>query len=183
MTSLQPGTTLPDVRLPDHTGTLRQLSELAGTDPMVLLIARGEHCPRERLHHKAMLALHEWCTVAFTSLVTVLPGDVHAAHKLRLSVGAGWTFLADIDLELQRHYDLREYTDTANVATVPHTLVVAPGLVVDKVYVGYWFWGRPSPQDLWADLRDLSRRIRPDYDPLLPDVRAAWERSTLQPAR
>ena len=34
-------------------------------------------------------------------------------------------------------------------ATVPHTLVLAPGLVIDKVYVGYWFWGRPSPYQLW----------------------------------
>jgi hypothetical protein len=25
-------------------------------------------------------------------------------------------------------------------ASVPHTLVLAPGLVIDKVYVGYWFF-------------------------------------------
>jgi len=28
-------------------------------------------------------------------------------------------------------------------AVVPHTPAEAPGLVIDKVYVGYWFGGRP----------------------------------------
>jgi hypothetical protein len=61
---------------------------------------------------------------------------------------------------------------------VPYTLVLAPGLVIDKIYCGYWFWGRPSIYDLWADLRDLSMRIRPDFDPLLPEIRDAWLAST-----
>lgn len=47
---------------------------------------------------------------------------------------------------------------------MPHTAVLPPDLVVDKVYVGYWFWGRPSPEQLWANLADLHRRIRPDFD-------------------
>ncbi len=47
--------------------------------------------------------------------------------------------MADADRELQRALDIREYTDNHHAATVPHTLVLAPGLVIDKVYVGYWF--------------------------------------------
>ena len=53
--------------------------------------------------------------------------------------------------------------------------MLAPGLVVDKTYVGYWFWGRPSPEQVWADLGDLMRRIKPDFDPTTPEARAAWE--------
>jgi hypothetical protein len=34
-------------------------------------------------------------------------------------------------------------------------------LVIDKVYVGYWFWGRPSAYRLGEDLQDLFRRIKP----------------------
>jgi hypothetical protein len=58
---------------------------------------------------------------------------------------------------------------------VPHTLVLAPGLVIDKVYVGYWFFGRPSAYRLWEDLEDLFRRIKQDFDPTLALVRQAWE--------
>ena len=48
-------------------------------------------------------------------------------------------------------------------------------LVIDKVYVGYWFWGRPSSYQLWADLGDLFRRIKPDFDPTTAEARAAWK--------
>jgi hypothetical protein len=169
-----PGATFPDYRLPDETGVLHRLSELQGDDPMVLHLSRGEHCPRERQMHRELVRFHEWCTVGFASLVSILPNDRHETYKLKISTPAEWTFLADEDLVVQRDLDIREYTDTHHPATVPHTLVLAPGLVVDKVYCGYWFWGRPSIFDLWSDLRDLSRRIRPDYDPLVPAVRDAW---------
>jgi peroxiredoxin len=172
---LVPGVVLPDFRLPDHTGTPRRLSELQGDDPMVLLLGRGEHCPRERQHQRELVRFHQWCAVAFTGLVTVLPNDLHDVDRLRISTGASWPYLSDVGLEVQRTLDIREYTDRHHDATVPHSLVLAPGLVIDKVYVGYWFWGRPSPYQLWADLQDLLRRIRPDFDPTTPEARAAWD--------
>jgi hypothetical protein len=49
--------------------------------------------------------------------------------------------------------------------------------VIDKVYVGYWFWGRPSAYQLWDDLRDLFGRVKADFDPTLAEVREAWEAS------
>jgi peroxiredoxin len=166
---------LPDFELPNQSGTLRRLSELQGGDPMILLLSRGEHCPRERQHQREMVKFYEWCAVAFTQLVTILPNDVHDTNKLRISTGAYWTFLSDGKLEVQRALDIKEYTDPHHDATVPFTLVLAPGLLVDKVYCGYWFWGRPSPYQLWQDLQDLSRRIKPDFDPTTPEARAAWE--------
>jgi peroxiredoxin len=172
---LTPGAVLPDFELPDADGTPRRLSELQGGNPMVLLLGRGEHCPRERRHQREMVAFHGWCAVAFTSLVTVLPNSVHDVTRMRISTGAYWPFLADEELTVQRTLGIEEYTDPQHAATVPHTLVLAPGLVIDKVYVGYWFWGRPSPADLWADLRQLNRRLRTDFDPTVPEVRAAWD--------
>ena len=44
---LQPGDVFPDFELPDENGDPHRLSELQGDDVMVLLLARGEHCPRE----------------------------------------------------------------------------------------------------------------------------------------
>lgn len=172
--ALVPGAVLPDFELPDTTGTLRRLSELQGDNPMILLLGRGEHCPRERQHQREMLKMWEWCAVAFTQMVTVLPNDLHDADRLRISTGAYWPYLCDTDLELQTALDIREYTDPHHAANVPHTLVLAPGLVIDKVYVGYWFWGRPSAYQLWQDLQDLFRRIKSDFDPTTEEARAAW---------
>ena len=180
--SLTPGATLPDFELPDHTGTARRLSELQGDNPMVLMLGRGEHCPRERQHQREMLKLWEWCAVAFTQVVTVLPNGLDDTDKMRIATGAYWPFLADTDLEVQRTLDIREYTDEHHDANVPITLVLAPGLVIDRVYVGYWFWGRPSPYRLWEDLADLFRRIKPDFDPLTAEAKAAWQASDAVPA-
>ena len=171
---LGPGDVFPDVELPDETGVLHRLSELQGDDVMVLMLGRGEHCPRERQHQRELLKFHEWSSVAFTQMVTVLPNELHDVYKLKLSTGAHWTYLADADLELQSALDIREYTDPHHAANVPHTLILAPGLVIEKVYVGYWFWGRPSPYQLWQDLGELLARTKPDFDPTTEEARLAY---------
>jgi peroxiredoxin len=176
---LKPGAVLPDFTLPDDAGTMRRLSELQGDDAMILMLGRGEHCPRERQHQREMLMFHQWCTVAFAQLVTILPNDLHDIYKMRISTGAQWPYLADTDLAVQRAFGIDEYTDPHHHPTVPHTLVLAPGLVVDKVYVGYWFRGRPSPFQLWEDLQDLLRRTKGDFDPTGAQARAAWHAASM----
>jgi peroxiredoxin len=175
MSKIKVGDTLPDFELPDENGDMHRLSELQGDDPMVLMLGRGEHCPRERQHQREMLKFHEWSAVAFTQMVTVLPNDAHDVFRLRISTGAHWTYLSDEALEVQRTLWIDEYTDTHHDATVPHTLILSPGLKIEKVYVGYWFWGRPSIYQLWDDLADLFRRIKPDFDPTTAKARKAWE--------
>jgi peroxiredoxin len=171
---LTPGDVFLDFELPDENGVPHKLSELQGDDVMVLMLGRGEHCPRERQHQREMLRFHEWSSVAFTQMVTVLPNDLHDVYKLKISTGAPWTFLADSDLELQTALDIREYTDPHHAATVPHTVILGPGLVIERIYVGYWFWGRPSPYQLWTDLGELLARIKPDFDPTTAEARAAY---------
>jgi hypothetical protein len=90
-------------------------------------------------------------------------------------VGAQWTFLADPGRIVQRDLDIQEYTDPENDPMIPHTLVLKPGLVIHTIYNGYWFWGRPSVDDLWLDLRAASREVRPDWDLSKPGLREAWE--------
>ena len=38
---------------------------------------------------------------------------------------------------------------------------------------GYWFWGRPSFDDLWRELRAATREVRPDWDLSAPGLREA----------
>ena len=53
------------------------------------------------MHHRELLRFHEWCSVAFTELVTILPNDLHDVFKMKIATGAHWTFLADEDLEVR----------------------------------------------------------------------------------
>jgi peroxiredoxin len=176
--NLEIGSTIPDFELPDENGDMHQLSELQRDNFLVLHLSRGEHCPRERMHHREFLRFHERCSVAFTELVSILPNGLHDVLKLKISMGAHWTFLADEGLEVQQHFDINEYTDTHHDnAGVPHTLILSPRLRIEKVYVGYWFWGRPSPEQLWLDLQELTKQLKDDYDPTQPEARAKYEQA------
>jgi hypothetical protein len=44
-----------------------------------------------------------------------------------------------------------------------------------KIYNGYWFFGRPTLEDLRQDLRAITRKIRPDWDIVTPELKAAWK--------
>src|ERR1700761_1462658 len=170
-----PGGTFPDYALPDHTGTVRRLSELQGRDPLVLTLARGNYCPKEHQQHLELAAHYAKFTVAYTQIATIATDDHHTLQEFRASVGAQWTFLSDPGRTVQQDLDIQEYTDPEHNPMIPHTLVLKPGLVVHSVYNGYWFWGRPSFCDLWHDLRAATSEIRPDWDLSAPGLREAWD--------
>ena len=72
-----PGATLPDYELPDHTRTVRKLSELQGDDPMILTLARGHYCPKEHQQHLELAAFYPRIAVAYTRVVTISTDDHH----------------------------------------------------------------------------------------------------------
>ena len=92
-----PGGVFPDYALPDHTGTVRTLTELQGDDPLVLTLARGHYCPKEHQQHLDLAAAQPKFAVAYTGLVTISTDDHHTLQEFRASVGASWTFLSDPD--------------------------------------------------------------------------------------
>ena len=170
---LVPGTAVPDYQLPDHEGIQRRLSELQGDDPLILTLARGHHCPKEHQQHLDLAAFYPKIGVAYTQIATISTDDHHTLQGFRASVGAEWTFLSDPQRTVQKGLDIVEYTDPEHNPMIPHTLVLKPGLVIHYVYNGYWFWGRPSVTDLWHDLRNVTREIRPDWDPSAPGLHEA----------
>jgi peroxiredoxin len=169
------GSTVPDYELPDHTNTMRRLSDIQGHDPMVLMLARGHYCPKENQQQLDVAALQPKIRVAYTQVVTITTEEPRGAQEFRDAVGAWWPFLADPGRVVQRDLDVQEYTDPYNDPMIPHTLVLKPGLVVHSIYNGYWFWGRPSAMDLWHDLRDVTRDTRPDWDLGTRGLREQWD--------
>jgi peroxiredoxin len=170
-----PGGTFPDYELTDQTKTRRRLSGLQGIDPMILLLARGGYCPKDHQQHVELVANYPKIAVAYTQIVTISTDNIIETNEFRSSLGAQWTFLSDAGRHVQRDLDIQEYTDPHNNPMVPHTLVLKPGLVIHSIYNGYWFWGRPSFEELRRDLREVAREIRPDWDLSAPGLRAAWD--------
>ncbi|MEU9128397.1 redoxin domain-containing protein [Kitasatospora sp. NPDC048540] len=174
-TDIRPGGVFPDYELTDHARTRRRLSDLQGTDPMVLLLSRGHYCPKEHQQHQQLAAHYPEIAVAYTQVVTISTDGILELAEFRDSVGARWTFLSDAGRKVQKDLDIQEYTDPHHDPMVPHTLVLKPGLVIHSVYNGYWYWGRPSVEDLRRDLREVTREIRPDWDLSAPGLREAWD--------
>src|SRR5215471_11188227 len=66
-----PGGVFPDYALPDHTSTVRTLSELQGRDPLILTLSRGHFCPKEHQQHLELAAHYPKIAVAYTQIVTI----------------------------------------------------------------------------------------------------------------
>ncbi|MBI2983508.1 MAG: redoxin domain-containing protein [Chloroflexi bacterium] len=170
-----PGATFPDYEPTGHDRKRCRLSESQGTDPMILILWRGHFCPKDARQHKLMADFYPQIAVAYTKIVTISTDSVLVANEMRDAAGAPWLFLTDPQRKIQKELGIQEYTDPHHDPMIPHTLVLEPGLKIFKVYNGYWFWGRPSPIELWQDLREVTKRIRPDWDPTDPALRANWD--------
>src|SRR5437660_12324030 len=139
-----PGATFPNYELTDYRGNRRKLSELQGPDPLVLVLSRGGFCPKDRLQMEGLLQLHREMEVGYCRLVTISTDSLAETNEFRTGVGARWTFLSDPGRKVQKDLDIAEYTDPHHDPMIPHTLVLEPGLRIYKIYVGYWFFGRPT---------------------------------------
>lgn len=162
---ITPGATFPDYELQDQDGVTRRLSAIQGDDPMVVVLSRGRFCPRDQQQHAELVELKPRIDVAYTKIVTISTDDPAEAAEMRRETGADWPFLSDTGRIIQKDLEIREETDPYHDPMVPHTLVLGPGLEVHSIYCGYYFWGRPSRDELWHDLREVFKQTKPDFDP------------------
>jgi peroxiredoxin len=169
-----PGAVFPDYELPDHTTKRRKLSELQGPDPLIVVLSRGGFCPKDQRQHEGLVQLHRELEVGYCRLVTISTDNITETNEYRNGLDAHWPFLSDNGRTVQKDLDIAEYTDTVHKPMIPHTIVLEPGLVVYKVYVGYWFFGRPTVEELRQDLRSVLMKCRPDWDITKPELKAAW---------
>jgi len=141
---------------------------------MVLVLSRGGYCPKDRRQTEGLVDLHPEMEVGYCRLVTISTDNITETNEYRSGVAAHWPFLSDVRRVVQKDLDIAEYTDPAHNPMIPHTIVLEPGLVVYKIYNGYWFFGRPTLEDLRQDLRAVTRKCRPDWDITTLELKEAW---------
>ena len=163
MTAVATLSSLPDLALPDHTGRERRLSEIAGEDPVALFTSRGWWCPKEQRYLRGLVQLQDEVEVAYSKVVVVSvdPPEVQAAF--RAGLGARFLFLSDAERRWLDRLGLRETTDTVHDPYRPGAFTLFPDLRVHRSYNGYWYWGRPTLEEIRRDLREITRAIRPDW--------------------
>lgn len=122
------------------------------------------------------MQLYREMEVGYCRMVTISTDNLLQTMEYRSGVGAHWPFLSDPEGKVRDDLDIAEYTDPIHNPMIPYTIVLEPRLVVFKLYNGYWYFARPTIEELRHDLRSVLRRCRPDWDLSEPELRAAWAR-------
>lgn len=108
--------------------------------------------------------------------ITISTESILESIEWRARLGAGWPFLSDEKRTVQKELEIQEYTDPDHDPMIPHTILLALALRIHRIYNGYWYFGRPTPEELRQDFREVSRQVRPDWDLSAPGLRERWER-------
>ena len=112
---------------------------------------------------RQLVQLQDEVEVAYTRIVSVTVDPPQVISAFRAGLGARWTILSDADRVWLERLDLEEVTDPASRPYVPITFTLHPDLTIHQVYGGYWFWGRPTLEDLRQDMRKISQAVRKDF--------------------
>ncbi len=172
---LRVGDGFPDFELPDHRRRPRRLSgytkpsaldEKLGFDdgyPLVVVFGRGFFCPRDGEQMRGLVRFQSELAVNYCKLVSVSADPPMVGAAFRAGLGAEWPFLSDERREVIRDLGILDETEGeyAGVSR-PFTFVLRPDLTVHKVYDGWFFVGRPTPEELRRDLREIME-TRKDY--------------------
>jgi peroxiredoxin len=161
---LRPGGTFPDLSLVDHAGNLRRLGDLVGGDPTFVHFYRGWWCPKEQQFLRGLVRLQDEAEIAYTRLVSISVDEPTVASAFRAGLGARWTFLCDPERRYLDELRLRETPDTKYEPYYPAGFLLRPELGIHAVWNGYWFWGRPTLEELRLGFREVTRSIRPDWE-------------------
>ena len=173
---IKPGGVFPDYSLPDHTNTVRKLSEIQGDDPLILTLAGATTARRSTSSTSSWRRTIRRSPSSYTQVATIATDDHHTSRSSGLRSAPNGPSCRTPAGRSSRTSTSQEYTDPEHNPMIPHTFVLKPGLVIHTVYNGYWFWGRPSFDELWLDLRAASGEIRPDWDLSKPGLREAWDK-------
>ena len=139
-----PGAIFPDYELSDHTAKHRSSPNCKVQHPMVLVLSRGDTARRTAGRPRGS------CN-SIGSSRSAIAGSSPSARTISLrpmsiapeSARTG-RFSPIAGRKVQKDLDIAEYTDPTHNPMIPHVIVLEPGLVIYKIYNGYWFFGRPT---------------------------------------
>ncbi len=95
--------------------------------------------------------------------MSVDPPRVQAAFKAGL--GARFPFLSDEAHSLTDELGIRETTDKLHgPLPVPFTFALLPDLTIHRIFNGWYFVGRPTPEELRLSIRGMVGAIVKDAD-------------------
>ncbi len=108
--------------------------------------------------------LQEELAVNYCKLAVVSVDSPEVNNAFRTGLGAKFPFLSDQERNVVKMLDMTEVSKSRGVTAMPYTFSLLPDLTIHHVYCGYWYLGRPTLEELRADLRAMLRKVRPDFE-------------------
>ena len=174
---LRPGSAFPDLRLPDHTERERSLGELAEGQPLLLCFARGWWCPKEQVRLKLLVDFQDELHREYGRLAVVTTDEPYVNGAFRAGLGAAFPFLSDAERVVVDELDLLELTDAKHRPSLPTTFALDSGLRIHRTWLGFWYWGNPTVDELRLALREITRAEQPTFE-----AHTVWARHGAAPA-
>jgi peroxiredoxin len=106
----------------------------------------------------------EELAVNYCKLAVVSVDSPEVNDAFRTGVGAKFPFLSDRERTVVKLLDMTETSKSRGVTAMPYTFSLLPDLTIHNIYCGYWYLGRPTLDELRADLRAMLRKVRPDFE-------------------
>ena len=102
--------------------------------------------------------------VSYYGIVTVTTEARLETVEMRNTVGARWPFLSDHERKLLHELELADESEHRyGPVFVPHTFILDGERTIHSVYMGWWFVGRPTGEEIRRDMRDVFSR-REDWE-------------------
>ena len=106
----------------------------------------------------------EELAINYCKLAVVSVDSPEVNDAFRTGLGASFPFLSDQERKVVKLLDMTETSKSRGVTAMPHTFSLMPDLTIHNLYNGYWYVGRPTLDELRADLRAMLRKVRRDFD-------------------
>jgi peroxiredoxin len=116
-----------------------------------------------QLHH--YVEFQKELAINYCKLVVVSVDPPEVNDAFRTGLGADFPFLSDYDRKVVEALEMTETSKSRGVTASPYTFSLMPDLTIHNLYCGYWYVGRPTLEELRMDLREMMKKIRPDYYP------------------
>jgi peroxiredoxin len=107
--------------------------------------------------------LQEELAVNYCKLAVVSVDSPEVNDAFRTGLGAKFPFLSDHERKVVGLLEMTETSKSRGVTAMPYTFSLLPDLTIHNLYCGYWYLGRPTLDELRRDLREMLRKVRPDF--------------------
>lgn len=112
-----------------------------------------------------LVQFHRSSAVSYCAIAAISKDAPTVNGAFRAGLAAPFPILSDAELRLTDTLGIRETSDVKHgPLPVPFTFALLPDLEIFRIFNGWYFSGRPTPEELRQTLRAMQARTRADFE-------------------